>query len=354
MTSDEQLFSSPGSVQEEFTKESLRERIMFFETKKVPTDENAAVQTESSCAMIPSNKLFDECKHQQWTDATSEEEAPFASSELESLPESFVSLLSAAEGDGADLASSEAMAADRKADDIETKPLEKAGSESIYQRCRLGQPSHPGIKNNCQLPSSFELVNDFRKSEARPSFLKYSSTLGSVGKLNSRNLYSHCGLVLSEAHLSSVKSEFRSPGQVMSERPRLQLSHSVISEGGVLHYIKVYSAASSWYLLKSLENPELDLISISKDDSKLSVFIVSDVVTSRFRRTNYLLLNGLASVGRFVGQSLCICINGRCIRALRAKHVEKKGKTKMLVDGVELELSCEIERDEWVKTLNMC
>lgn len=349
---DEQLFSSPKSVHEECTKESFKERIMFFEASITPAGKAARISPSRSSDNSPVQ-----------VEAVSEEESPFASSELESLSDSLSSANGEVDGPSPSTPSEiikrfERELAGQKADDIETKPLEKPRKGLASQRhLPASGLVSGGIKATCQLPSSFEMVNDFRKSEARPGFLKWSSTLEPIEKVSSINLYSCNELVFSQAHLSSLKPVFRSPGCIVGERPKLHLSNSIITENGILHYINVCSAASSWYLLKNLANPELDLIAISKNDNELSMFIVSDITTTLFKRSNYLLFCGLRVVGKFVGRSLCVCVGDKCIKALKAKHVEKKQKTKLLVDELEFELSCEIERDEWfesVRKLNLC
>lgn len=346
---DEQLFSSPGSVQEEFTKESLKERIMFFEANKAAA-EAVGTSVQGQSATSPVDKFSDaDCSHQSRNstvriEIVSEEENPFASSELESFSSTDEEEDLNRNTPSEIIRKFERELVGQKTDDIETKPLEKHVKGVVF-------------RSNCQLPSSFEMVNNFRKSGARPGFLRCASTLEPIRKINSKNLYSCSELVFSQAHLSSLKSMFRSPGSIVNERPKLHLCNSIITENGTFYYIRVCSMASSWYLLKGLANPELELTTVSENDNELSMFVVSDVATTLFKRSNYLLFNGLKVIGRFVGQSLCVCINDKCIKALRAKHVEKRMKTKLLVDGLEFELSCEIERDEWfesVKRLNLC
>jgi len=244
---------------------------------------------------------------------------------------------------------------------IETNPLEKP-AKSI-------------------LPKSSEFLENFIKSEDRPAFL-HSPLLKQKPAVHSKTLYINNRLIFSNCHTSKLKQDFRAPGIILGSRPSISLKNSVISEDGILHYVKVSAKVCTespnmknknafdsedgmkdvcWYLLKdifkigcistnSFAEVGYFLNLMSSDDTRLNTFILSDIVSTVHRRTNYLFFDGCKYVGKFVGSTLCICINDRIIKILCLGDKDliwKEDDLRISVDGHFISFSCKAERDEW-------
>lgn len=200
---------------------------------------------------------------------------------------------------------------------------------------------------------SSEIIEDFRRFSERPRFLSVAPPSPVPRTVHSKNMYNKRNLLFSCADSRLSEVVFRGPGMVLPSRPILSLANSILVEDGVMHYVRVATEdlKSTWYLLKRLETPEIDLALVSRDDRALSSFIQSDIVDTVYKRTSYLLYNGSKAVGRFVGKDLCISIYGKCIKTLKMADIEKIGRKALLVDETTLEFSCETERNEWVKAM---
>jgi len=202
------------------------------------------------------------------------------------------------------------------------------------------------------LPSSSEILQDFTRFPSRPSFLKVTSGIKHPQCIKTDNLYRNQNILFSKIDLSSSPFVFRGPGCILQSRPSISLSNSVVTELGIKHYVKVHAGAETgWVVLKSLDEPEADIGRISQNDRLLSSFILSDVTSEIYKRTSFLIFNGKRCIGKIIGQSLCICINEKIIKAIRICGITRMGSKKIRVDAAEIELSCEIERDEWLSVL---
>lgn len=208
-----------------------------------------------------------------------------------------------------------------------------------------------------RFPSSSELIQDFTKFPSRPAFLKVPPKLPDLRCVKSENLYRNKNILFSNIDVSFSPFVFRGPGPVLLSKPLLSLCNSLLTEVGVRHYVRVDAhgstrdSSSVWYVLKRLDDPVFDLALLSKNEHALSSFILSDIVTDIYKRTSFILFNGEKVLGKFIGKTLCLCVKDRCIKAIGIEKVEKVGKVRVSVSGVNLELSCETERDEWASVL---
>lgn len=206
------------------------------------------------------------------------------------------------------------------------------------------------IKNNLKktiLPTTQELLDDFSTFSFRPTFLNVKLNEIAVASINTMNIYNGKHVAFSKADFLSKEFLFRSPGQVLTARPVLTVLNSILSESKRLYYIKVSTDTSHWIVLKEDFGSE----QLMSSDLALSQFILTDVVTEVYKRSSYLIYDHRIVVGKFIGTSLCLCVGIACLRSLPCRAVEKVSRTKMLIDGIELELSCESERNEWIETI---
>lgn len=248
---------------------------------------------------------------------------------------------------------------------LEMKDIEKPAADE-----------HPALKDNSRLPRSTEIISDFYNFGSRPAIFKCPE-LTCVDRVRSKNLYVNCinreystsdkehttlnisVPLFSRSHLKSESHVFRSPGLQMPGKPSLSPHSSIISEGGVLHYMNVAEGSTSWYIRKDLSSylgPKSNIISAigsinNLSDHDFNVFILSDVVTTVFKRSSYVFYNKRIALLKFVGHSLCICSNGRCLDIIMLDDagVQKidGARPGFVVDGHVFECSCAAERDEW-------
>lgn len=218
------------------------------------------------------------------------------------------------------------------------------------------------------LPTSNEFLQNFINSELRPPFLK-SPLLSQKNVIHSKTLYKNSRLIFSDSHFSKMKFLFRAPGAILPGRPTVSIQNSIITERGVLHFLQIHSSCqngASWFLLKdiishansnSLADISYYLNSIQSDDALLNSFILSDVVASIHRRTNYLFFNNKLCIGKFLGDTLCICIKDQIIKIIKLENKEsiwKEEDLSICAYGLVISLSCSQERDEWYKAMTTC
>ncbi|KAM0680506.1 hypothetical protein GINT2_001194 [Glugoides intestinalis] len=202
-------------------------------------------------------------------------------------------------------------------------------------------------------PKSADLIEDFTSFEERPKFLNIKQPSLIPVHIKHINIYNKKQLLFSKADQKFNEPVFRGPGKILPTRPHVVLSNSILSEDGVLYYVKVFTEDQKtvWYALKRFRTPELDLAKVTANDEALNAFIQSDIVDEVHRRSSYVLFNGIRAVGMIVGDCLCLCVGGKCIKAIRRRQIEKQGRLGLEVDGNSLEFSCELERNEWEKDL---
>ncbi|ELA41136.1 uncharacterized protein VICG_01835 [Vittaforma corneae ATCC 50505] len=380
----EDHFASPASIADESCdikneRMSLGDKILFFERNSVvPAKKDEAISNLGSSKVAQLRKKFSKMIPEDG------EEINFASSDInsfstETLDKEFCEeerdmadsppVISISVNDGAaskipdkavipaqpssknnpltavnDSAKADVMNIRDIINKIENKTSSKTGSAAN------------DIKS-IHFPSSSELIQDFTKFPSRPSFLKIPSHLPDLRCIKSENLYRNKNILFSNIDVSLSPFVFRGPGPVLSSKPHLSLCNSLLTEVGVRHYIKVHTPgttkdlSSIWYVLKQLEDPEFNLALLSKDEHSLSSFILSDIVTDIYKRTSFILFNGEKVLGKLIGRTLCLCTKDKCIKAIGIERVEKTGKVGITVNGVNLELSCETERNEWVSVL---
>lgn len=202
------------------------------------------------------------------------------------------------------------------------------------------------------LPTTQEFLDDYSLFSSRPSFLNISQTVNpTIHSVTTRNLYNGKNLIFSNSDTLSKEFKFRAPGAPLPNKPILTPISSILTETSVLHYIKVSVKDSDthWYVLKELNNSD-KLIPYNSDED-LNQFILTDIVTEIFKRSNFLIYDHRVVTGKFIGKALCLCKDTACLKSLSCSNVERISRTKMLVDGVELEVSCETERNEWIDTI---
>lgn len=202
-------------------------------------------------------------------------------------------------------------------------------------------------------PKSAELIEDFTRFPERPKFLNIKQPSPVPAHIKHINIYNNKQLLFSQADIKFSETVFRGPGSILLTRPHAVLSNSILSEDGVLYYVKVFTEdqETTWHVLKRFRNPELELAKVTASDEALSAFIQSDIVSEVHRRSSYVLFNGVRAAGLIVGECLCLCINGKCIKTIVRRQIEKQGKLGLEVDGNSLQFSCELERNEWARHL---
>lgn len=230
------------------------------------------------------------------------------------------------------------------------------GLKEIIKKWEELAPITQNKNKSKNIPLSSQIIQDFTKFPNRPSFLNSSSSIKTKSCINSTSLYRKKNILFSNSDVHSIPFVFRSPGNILSTKPILLLCNSILTELGTRYYIKVQGKSMGngivWYILKKLEEPEFELGLISKNDSSLSNFILSDVVTEVYKRTNYLIYKEEKLLGKIIGNSLCICRNDKCIKAIGIEEIEKKGRNSILFGNKEIiSFSCEVERDEWIEVL---
>uniref|UniRef100_A0A1B6HHQ7 Uncharacterized protein n=1 Tax=Homalodisca liturata TaxID=320908 RepID=A0A1B6HHQ7_9HEMI len=239
-------------------------------------------------------------------------------------------------------------------------------------RTQLAEPRPPAAS---KLPNSSELAGDFRNFKARPALFR-CRPLSCPSQVVSKNLFTSCVNkeysnatektladaltvsvpLFSRQDLASQRHVFRGPGAVMSSRPTLRFHSSILTEQGVLYYLSVSGGGeNSWFVRKSLDI-RADVASVVSElnalpDRDFNAFIVSDVVTSVFRRTSYVYYNGRIVLLKFVGRSLCVCDGKRIVHVVRldgAAVARLDGaRPSFVVGGTAFGSSCIAERDEW-------
>ena len=213
------------------------------------------------------------------------------------------------------------------------------------------EPTSLELKQS-SLPTTRELLEDFSLFSSRPTFLNIPQILKpTLYSISTKNLYNGQNLLFSKSDLLSKEFTFRAPGSPLSSRPILTPISSILTETSILHYIKVsvQSADTNWMILKELNDS--DKLIPNNSDEELNRFILTDVVTEVFRRSNFLIYDHRVVIGKFIGKTLCLCSGMACLKSLACMKIEKIGRAKMLIDGIELEVSCETERNEWFETI---
>lgn len=323
----EDHFASPASVTDDVCdlKTTLGEKILFFEN--VSRTVNSSVDP-----VLPKGRV---CELRRSPSPVRDEDASFTSNDLDSIS-----------SDSLEIPAS-----------LNEPSLPSSRLKSLIDRLE----SHSGIfsdlslhsKVSQPLPSSSQIIQDFTRFPTRPSCLQVNPIIPSPSSINSQNLYKNHQPLFSKSLLDATPVLFRGPGMVLDSKPTLNLSNSILTEVGVKYYITVSASPQScWVLLKSLSNPLSEINQVLKNDKMLASFILSDISTEIYKRTPFLMFNRNISIGKIIGQCLCICINGKCIKAIRIGRIEKRGNERLSVDGTELEFSCETERNEWFKVLN--
>lgn len=374
-------FASPYSIIEEphnqkansrLGEKTLEERILFFEG--VSTSERAGLLSCSRPAISTKVALLKE----KFSGETINEDGVFASSELDSF--SSVNASFSSENDpneineGSMHINEESLDIDQNGESLNIDQNERSLNIDQNQNNEFMHinnekpkeiPANFEFQMNGIFPTSSEIIRDFTKFSTRPTFLNIPSLVQNlknskcIKTVKTMNLYRKKSPLFSSVDISRVPVLFRAPGPVLSDRPLLTLFHSILTETGTFHYIKISGkisgVATTWFVLKSLEkftNPEMHLASLLENDRSLSLFILSDIVDEVYKRSNFLLFNGERVFGRFVGKDvLCLCKGSQCIKTIKRENIEKMGKKILLVGDTRLELSCEIERDEWMRAL---
>lgn len=224
-----------------------------------------------------------------------------------------------------------------------------------------------------KLPHSLQILNNFM---TRPKLFS-CSPLKQVKNVSSYNLYISCidkeylsmpssitnaTPIFSKVHLDNIKTDFRAPGMLLPGRPNITYNNSIISEQGVLLYFKVSSNTISWYIIKkakdigdSILKQEIMLKINSMDDATFASFIVSDITTTVFRRTSFIYYNNQVVLLKFIGRSLCVCVNGNCIKMISLENknfdirkLNADNRYSFIINkNYQFTCSCLVERNEW-------
>lgn len=142
---------------------------------------------------------------------------------------------------------------------------------------------------------------------------------------------------------------FRAPGILLPERPKHSPANSIITEEGVCFYVRITCGATSWYVLK----PGNMINNIDKmSDKEFARFILTDIVTTVYRRTPFVFFDGQIVLARILGKVICLCHNSRCLKIFSRDKAVQEGDRGIVSGGVLIKLSCERERDEWMNVIS--
>lgn len=244
-------------------------------------------------------------------------------------------------------------------------------------------PLSPINNEKTKIPLSSEII------ENTPPFLKQPDSFYAIPNcIKSPNLYINKNLLFSKKDSKSKEVVFRSPGNILTGRPILSTENTIVTEGGILQYYKVSSIdyRTVWYILKDqsrlsslaacssvsslaataacssvsslstgssphamLQNNSTR--SLVNDDLLYSKFILSNVVETVYKRTNFLIFKNEILLVKFIGILLCVFKHNLCIKSIRIENLERLGRTKITVGGETLEFSCEVERERWFEDI---
>lgn len=166
---------------------------------------------------------------------------------------------------------------------------------------------------------------------------------------NINMIESSTGLPLfSAAQASNDFVFFRAPGIILHSRPTIIEANSIITESGIKVYFNIASDKTSWYILKS--QTKLESIN-GMSDKTLARYILSDVVTSRYRRTPFVIYNDEIVMAKILGRAVCICKEKQTLRVVQCMDAIPVGECEIKFRNLKIQLSCEIERDEWVRLM---